>query len=76
MPRGSFMNGKKAPAGVVLCYNHAYDDPLGHAQPWLFYADGSGLHASFSVHHSYAVWWHAGAEIYRLSDQRYHVPVG
>ena len=30
----------------------------------------------FSVHHSYAVWWHAGAEIYRLSDQRYHVPVG
>lgn len=21
-------------------------------------------------------WWHAGAEIYRLSDQRHHVPVG
>lgn len=35
-----------------------------------------GSHTSFSVHHRHAIWRHAGAKVYRLPDQRYHVPVG
>lgn len=41
-----------------------------------FYADGSGSHTSFSVHHRHAIWRHTGSEVYCLPDQRYHVPVG